>query len=150
MTLPSALEGHAVLLVVDGIGYLLPAIRPDMPPRLRRLLGLRREATIKGRCPSCSATATGGAPLAPRLGELIMEHEAWCPVADDTVGPLLARYWRADCTTASHGELTSEPLVGAISSQAATRWDCTTASTASVRPTVVPTPPSGQGWPPTR
>ena len=52
MTLPSALEGHAVLLVVDGIGYLLPAIRPDMPPRLRRLLGLRREATIKGRCPA--------------------------------------------------------------------------------------------------
>ena len=39
MTLPSALEGHAVLVVLDGIGYLLPAIRPDMPPRLRRLLG---------------------------------------------------------------------------------------------------------------
>ena len=96
MTLPSALEGHAVLLVVDGIGYLMPAIRPDMPPRLRRLLGLRREATIKGQCPSCSATATGGAPLAPRLGELVMEHERWCQVADDTVGPLLARYWRAD------------------------------------------------------
>jgi len=89
-------DGRGELLVVDGIGYLLPAIRPDMPPRLRRLLGLRREATIKGRCPSCSATATGGAPLAPHLGELIMEHERWCPIADDTVGPLLARYWRAD------------------------------------------------------
>jgi hypothetical protein len=24
-----------------------------------------------------------------------MEHETWCPVADDTVGPLLARYWQA-------------------------------------------------------
>jgi hypothetical protein len=67
-----------------------------MPPRLRRLLALRREATITGRCPRCSVSATGGTPLAPCLGELIMEHEAWCPLADDTVGPLLARYWRDD------------------------------------------------------
>jgi hypothetical protein len=88
-------EGHAELVVVGNVAYLMPAIRPDMPPRLRRLLGLRREATIRGHCPSCSASATGGAPVAPSLGELIMEHERWCPVADDTVGPLLARYWRA-------------------------------------------------------
>jgi hypothetical protein len=91
-----SVEGHAELVVVGDFAYLMPAIRSDMPPRLRRLLGLRREATIKGRCPSCEVTATGGAPLAPRFGELIMEHERWCQVADATVGPLLARYWRAD------------------------------------------------------
>jgi hypothetical protein len=95
-TTDHAAGGHAELLVIGDVVYVTPAIRPDMPPRLRRLLTLRREATIKGQCPSCQVTATGGAPLAPRLGELIMEHEAWCPVADDTVGPLLARYWRAD------------------------------------------------------
>jgi len=83
------------LVVVGEIAYLLPAIRPDMPPRLRRLLELRRAATIAGQCPRCSASATGGAPLAPRVGELVMEHERWCPVADGTVGPLLARYWEA-------------------------------------------------------
>ena len=94
MTMPSV-DGQAELVVVGEVAYLLPAIRPDMPPRLRRLLELRRAATIAGRCPRCSASATGGAPLAPRLGELVMEHEAWCPVADDTVGPLLARYWQA-------------------------------------------------------
>jgi hypothetical protein len=95
-TTDQAASGHAELLVIDGIGYLMPAIRPDMPPRLRRLLGLRREATITGRYPRCEVSATGGAPLTPRLDELIMEHESWCPVADDTVGPLLTRYWRAD------------------------------------------------------
>jgi hypothetical protein len=95
-TTDQAAGGHAELLVIDGIGYLMPAIRPDLPPRLRRLLELRRAATISGRCPRCSASATGGAPLAPRLGELVMEHEAWCPVSDDTVGPLLTRYWQAD------------------------------------------------------
>jgi hypothetical protein len=88
-------ETRMELMVVDEIAYLLPAIRPDMPPRLRRLLELRRAATILGRCPRCAASAIGGVPLAPRLGELVMEHAAWCPVADDTVGPLLARYWRA-------------------------------------------------------
>jgi hypothetical protein len=81
------------LLVVGDVGYLVPAITPEMSPRLRRLLALRREATISGRCPRCSASATAGAPLAPRLGELLMEHETSCPVADDTVGPLLARHW---------------------------------------------------------
>jgi hypothetical protein len=54
---------HAELLVIDGIGYLMPAIRPDMSSRLRWLLGLRREATITGRCPRCEVSATGGAPL---------------------------------------------------------------------------------------
>ena len=81
------------LLVVGDVAYLVPVIRPDMPPRLRRLLRLRREATVGGRCPRCSAIATGGGPLAPRQGELVMEHEAWCPVADATLGPLFARYW---------------------------------------------------------
>ena len=94
MTLPSV-EGHAELVVVGEVAYLMPAIRPDMPPRLRRLLEVRRAATIVGCCPRCSARATGGAPLAPRLGELVMAHERWCPVADDPVGPLLARYWQA-------------------------------------------------------
>ena len=94
MTMPSA-DGHAELIVIGEVAYLLPAIRPDMPPRLRRLLELRRKATIAGRCPRCSASATGGTPLAPRLGELVMEHERWCPVGDRTVGPLLARYWEA-------------------------------------------------------
>lgn len=94
MRTPSV-EGHAELLVVGEVAYLMPAIRPNMPPRLRRLLELRRAATIAGCCPRCSASATRGAPLAPRLGELVMEHESWCPVADDTVGPLLARYWQA-------------------------------------------------------
>ncbi len=94
MTMPSV-DGQVELVVVGEVAYLLPAIRPDMPPRLRRLLELRRAATIAGHCPRCSASATGGAPLAPRLGELVMEHEGWCPVADDTVGPLLARYWQA-------------------------------------------------------
>ena len=86
-------DARVELLVVGDVAYLVPVIRPDMPPRLRRLLRLRREATIDGRCPRCSATATGGGPLAPRLGELVMEHEAWCPVADATLGPLFARYW---------------------------------------------------------
>jgi hypothetical protein len=90
-----SVEGHAELVVVGEVAYLLPAIRPDMPLRLRRLLTLRRAATMAGQCPLCAASATSGAPLAPRLGELVMEHEAWCPVADHTVGPLLARYWRA-------------------------------------------------------
>ncbi len=94
MTMPPV-DGQAELVVVGEVAYLLPAIRPDMPPRLRRLLALRRTATIAGRCPRCAASATGGAPLAPRLGELAMEHEVWCPVADRTVGPLLARYWQA-------------------------------------------------------
>jgi hypothetical protein len=94
MTTPSV-EGQAELVVVGEVAYLMPAIRPDMPARLRRLLELRRAATIAGHCPRCSADATGGAPLAPRLGELVTEHETWCPVADDTVGPLLARYWQA-------------------------------------------------------
>ena len=93
MTMPPV-DGQAELVVVGEVAYLLPAIRPDMPPRLRRLLALRRAATIAGQCPRCSAGATGGAPLAPRLGELVMEHEGWCPVADDTVGPLLACYWQ--------------------------------------------------------
>ena len=53
MTMPSA-DGHAELVVVGEVAYLLPAIRPDMPPRLRRLLALRRTATIAGRCPRCS------------------------------------------------------------------------------------------------
>lgn len=94
MTMPPV-DGQAELVVVGEVAYLLPAIRPDMPPRLRRLLALRRAATIAGCCPRCSASVTGGAPLAPRLGELVMEHERWCPVADDTVGLLLARYWQA-------------------------------------------------------
>jgi hypothetical protein len=83
----------AELVIVDDVAYLVPAIRPDMPTRLRRLLRLCREATIGGRCPRCSAIAIGCGPLAPGLGELVMEHEAWCPVADGTVGPLFARYW---------------------------------------------------------
>jgi hypothetical protein len=91
---PPSVDGHAELVVVGEVAYLLPAIRPDMSPRLRRLLELRRAATIAQRCPRCSASAVGGAPLAPRLGELVMEHEVWCPVADHTVGPLLARYWQ--------------------------------------------------------
>ena len=102
MTQPS-IEGHAELVVVGDVAYLMPAIRSDMPPRLRRLLVQRREATIKGQCPNCSEITTGGAPLAPRIGELIMEHESWCPVADATVGPLLARYWsRRSRRTAAH------------------------------------------------
>jgi hypothetical protein len=87
-------DGRGELVVVGDVVYLFPAITPDMPPRLRRLLHLRREASITGICPSCSATANGGAPLAPRRGELVMEHEAWCPVADRFVEPLLLRYWR--------------------------------------------------------
>jgi hypothetical protein len=86
-------DGHAQILLVGEVAYLVPTIRPDMPPRLRRLLRLRLEATLKGRCPRCSATATAGTPLAPRLGELLIEHEGWCPVADGAVAPLLARYW---------------------------------------------------------
>jgi hypothetical protein len=81
------------LLVVDGIGYLVPAVTPEMSPRLKRLLRLRREATIAGRCPSCFVTATGGAPLTPGIGELVMEHEAWCAIADGRLGPQFARYW---------------------------------------------------------
>jgi hypothetical protein len=87
-------DGRNELLVVGQIGYLVPVIRPGMPPRLQRLLRLRREASITGTCPSCSVTATGGAPLAPRMGELVMEHEAWCQVADRFVEPMLLRYWR--------------------------------------------------------
>jgi hypothetical protein len=82
------------LLFVGDVAYVVPAVRPDMPPRLQRLLRLRREASVSGRCPCCSAIATGGAPLAPRIGELVMEHEAWCQVADRSVEPLLLRYWR--------------------------------------------------------
>ena len=89
-----SVDGQVELVVIGEVAYLLPAIRPDMPPRLRRLLELRRAATVAGQCSHCSAGATGGAPLAPRLGELVMEHETWCPVADDKVGPLLARYWQ--------------------------------------------------------
>ena len=87
-------DGREELLVVGEIGYLVPVIRSDMSPRLQRLLRLRRESSVSGACPSCSATATGGAPLAPRMGELVMEHEAWCQVADRFVEPLLLRYWR--------------------------------------------------------
>lgn len=92
MTSTSA-DAAVELLVVGDVAYIVPAIRPDMPPRLRRLLLLRREATISGRCPRCTATATGGGPLAPGLGELVMEHEAWCPVADATLGPMCGRWW---------------------------------------------------------
>ncbi len=60
-------DAHVQLVVVDQVAYLVPAIRPDMPARLRRLLQLRREATITGQCPRCSATATAGGPLAPHL-----------------------------------------------------------------------------------
>jgi hypothetical protein len=87
-------DGRGELVVIDDVVYLFPAITPDMRPRLRRLLRLRREASITGTCPSCSAIATGGAPVAPRIGELVMEHEAWCQVADRFVEPLLLRYWR--------------------------------------------------------
>jgi hypothetical protein len=87
-------DGRGELVVVDDVVYLVPAITPDMPPRFRRLLHLRRKASLTGSCPSCAAIATGGAPLAPRVGELVMEHEAWCQVADRFVEPLLVRYWR--------------------------------------------------------
>lgn len=103
MTTPSV-DGQVELVVVGEVAYLLPAIRPDMPPRLRRLLELRRTATIAARCPRCSAGATGGAPLAPRLGELVMAHERWCPVADSTVGPLLARYWKVHARWPATGD----------------------------------------------
>jgi hypothetical protein len=94
MSTPSELMGRTgEFLVVGDAAYLVPVIRPDMPRRLQRLLRLRREATISGRCPRCSAAATRGGPLAPRVGELVMEHAAWCTVADRVVGPLLGRYW---------------------------------------------------------
>ena len=117
MTMPS-IDCHAELVVIGEVAYLLPAVRPDMPPRLRRLLELRRTATIAGRCPRCSASATGGAPLAPRLGELVMAHEVWCPVADSTVGPLLARYWQAQ----AHGRATDRGGECASPAGAGWRW----------------------------
>jgi hypothetical protein len=87
-------DGRGEFVVVGKVAYLVPAITAEMPPRLQRLLRIRREASVTGTCPSCSAIATGGAPLAPRTGELVMEHEAWCQVANRFVEPLLLRYWR--------------------------------------------------------
>ena len=77
MTMPSV-DDQVELVIVGEVAYLLPAIRPDMPPRLRRLLELRRAATIAGRCPRCSASATG-VPRWRTIGELVMAHEALVP-----------------------------------------------------------------------
>ena len=83
--------GQLEAVAVGRVLYVLPAIVPTMPTRLRRLLELRREAAITGTCPRCSA-ALPSVPVHDG-GTMRLEHERWCPVSDPALaaraGPLV-------------------------------------------------------------
>lgn len=90
--------GQLEAVAVGRVLYVLPAIVPTMPTRLRRLLELRREAAITGTCPRCSA-ALPSVPVHDG-GTMSLEHERWCPVSDPALLPVLARWWARQGPTA--------------------------------------------------
>lgn len=80
---------HEVWLVDTAIGrilFLVPGLVESDPPEVRDAIAARREASIRGRCPTC------GARRRLRAGRLDFRHENWCGAGDERLGELIARH----------------------------------------------------------
>jgi len=74
-----------------AVMFVVPAIPPNAPRRLRRALQARRETTLYGRCPLC-----GGNDTVTRAGSAATLHENGCPAADELLTPALTRWMRSN------------------------------------------------------
>jgi hypothetical protein len=64
-------------LVIAG----MPTLKPNAPPRWRRVYFARIECNLTGRCPSCEATMGTGSNRVAQVN-----HEDNCPVIDPGLG----------------------------------------------------------------
>jgi hypothetical protein len=76
--------------------FVVRAIPPDAPARLRRALHARREATLYGRCPLCGTNDTVTRWPTASAGTAATLHEDGCPAADQWLTPALARWMRSN------------------------------------------------------
>lgn len=83
----------------ERVMFLTPPIREEYPPELKGALVVRRQATIRGRCPRCGAAWSPPnraerrqAAREGRLLHMVMEHDADCPVTTERIAALVRRH----------------------------------------------------------
>jgi hypothetical protein len=84
---------------MTGAAFVVPHINDDWPEDLKNVLRARRVATVTGECPTCGNIAVvpnrQQRREAKKRGEEAhgqLEHEAWCPVSDEGLFPMLEPY----------------------------------------------------------
>lgn len=98
-----ALDVAVVSIGGERVMFLLPTIRDEYPPELKDALAIRREATIRGRCPRCGATWTlpnraerRRAVRERRILHTLMEHEPGCSATTEHIVALVRQHRGGD------------------------------------------------------